>query len=456
MNGAGRITMIKAIAVFLSQAVFLFPAFTQKENGILQPGAKVSVISDTMPGGPKEMDMSVMSHSLSLNLPMNRNGSGTSWQPDASPMYGYMVHAGKWMFMFHGNFFIRYNKQDIGEVGSRGGEKWDTPNMLMSMGQTRIGQNGLFLFNAMFSLDALTMGGYGYPLLFQTGESWQGKPLVDRQHPHDLFSELSFSYSHAFSRQSDLYIYLGYPGEPALGPVAFMHRLSAMDNPDAPIGHHWADATHITFGVATIGFRFGKLKLEASSFTGREPDENRYNFDQPKFDSWSGRLSFNPDDNWSLQVSHGFIRSPEALRPDENVNRTTASAAYLLSFATEKYFSSMALWGLNAQKNTDGSNNLLLENALRLDRFVGYLRIEWVQKSREELNLDESVYGTGTLFPLTAITLGAGYDLFRFGNLRIMGGGQLSLSHPDPRLTPLYGNNPISGEIYIRLYPGLM
>ena len=126
-------------------------------------------------------------------------------------------------------------------------------------------------------------GGKGYPLLFQTGETYKGEPLIDRQHPHDLFSELSLSYSHAFTKNVDAFVYVGYPGEPALGPVTFMHRPSALDNPNSPISHHWVDATHITFGVATIGIRVGKFKIEGSSFTGREPDEDRYNFDKAKF-----------------------------------------------------------------------------------------------------------------------------------------------------------------------------
>jgi hypothetical protein len=55
-----------------------------------------------------DSSMVPMTHSYSLNLPMNRNGSGTGWLPDASPMYGYMVHTKKWMYMFHGNIVLRY------------------------------------------------------------------------------------------------------------------------------------------------------------------------------------------------------------------------------------------------------------------------------------------------------------------------------------------------------------
>ncbi|HQS33933.1 MAG TPA: hypothetical protein PLC18_00885 [Sediminibacterium sp.] len=402
------------------------------------------------------IDIPPMSHSYSLNLPMSRNGSGTAWLPDASPMYGIMVHSKKWMYMFHGNIAPRYTKQDLGNKGSRGDEAFDAPNWFMAMGQRKVGQKGLFHFSAMLSLDRLTEGGGGYPLLFQSGESWQNEPLVDHQHPHDLFSELSVGYTYAFSKQSDLSIYVGYPGEPALGSVAFMHRPSALSNPDAPISHHWNDGTHITFGVATIGYRYDKFKIEASSFTGREPNENRYNFDKPRFDSYSGRLSFNPSKNWSLQVSQGWIKSPEALHSEEDITRTTASAIYSLSFGEEKSLNATALWGLNKSKGADGENAALLEATLRLQRLALYTRYEWTQKSAEELDLNPVTYGDRSVFPVNALTLGLNYDLFSIGKFRVAGGGQLIGYYADNRLDNLYGKNPMSGQVFLRIYPSLM
>jgi len=398
-----------------------------------------------------------MSHAFSPNLPMSRNGSGTAWSPDASPMYGYMVHSAGWMFMFHGDIFPRYNRQDIFNKGSRGGEKWDAPDMIMAMGQRRVGMGGLIHLQVMLSTDAMIAGGSGYPLLFQTGESWKGRPLVDRQHPHDLFSELSVSYAQALSKKADMFVYLGYPGEPALGPVTFMHRASGEFMPDAPVGHHWEDATHITFGVATLGVRYGQFKLEGSSFTGREPDENRYNFDRPRFNSWSGRLSFNPDEHWALQVSHGFIKSPEELRPEEDVHRTTASATYVQAWRQNDYLAVTALWGLNKSMAQARSNAALLESTLRLGRWALYARYEWVEKSVEELDLDETVFGTpDRLFGLNTGTVGAGYDLFHIGHLVIAGGGQISLNRPASVLQGLYGAWPLGGEVYLHIYPGRM
>jgi len=413
--------------------------------------------------GMKGMDMSgdttskmQMNSGYSLNLPMNRDGSGTAWLPDASPMYGIMLHSGQWMYMLHGNIAPRFTTQDFTNKGSRGADKFDAPNWFMAMGQRQIGQKGLFHFNVMLSADRFTEGGNGYPLLFQTGESWKNIPLVDRQHPHDLFSELAASYSYSFNKKTDLSFYVGYPGEPALGSTAFMHRPSALSNPDAPIGHHWNDGTHITFGVATLGLRLDKFKIEGSSFTGREPDENRLDFDKPRFDSWSGRLSYNPTQNWALEVSHSFIKSPEWLHPDENVNRTIASAIYSKVINPNQLFNATVLWGLNKYKGHGGENTALLEASYRLGKLELYTRYEFVQKSREELNLNENLYGENTLFPVNALTLGLNYDLFYIGKFRVAAGGQLSAYHADNRLDNLYGKNPYAGEVFLRIYPGLM
>jgi hypothetical protein len=420
---------------------------------------KMDTMRDSSMGYHKPgMQNMSMPSAFSLNLPMARNGSGTSWLPDATPMYGYMVHSNGWMFMFHGDIFPRYNHQDLANKGSRGGDKWDAPDMLMAMGQRKIGNNGLFHFNLMLSTDAIIAGGSGYPLLFQTGESWHGQPLVDRQHPHDLFSEVSVSYAQALSKKADVFVYLGYPGEPALGPVTFMHRPSGMFMPDAPISHHWADATHITFGVATLGIHYGQFKLEGSSFTGREPNEERYGFDKPRFDSWSSRLSFNPGQNWALQVSHGYIKSPEALRPDENVNRNTASATYTTPLASpwfRSWFAATALWGQNKSAGQPPSNSALLEATLKLNKWAFYARGEWVQKSVEELNLSSEGYGPDDrLFKIGTATVGTAYDLFSFAHLTVAGGGQLSLYKTQHSLRGLYGTTPLAGELYLHIYPG--
>ena len=396
-----------------------------------------------------------MSHGFSLHLPMSRNGSGTGWLPDASPMYGKMFHSKNWMYMMHGNAFLRYNNQDFTNEGFRGDDEFDAPHWMMFMGQRNAGGNSLFHFSAMVSLDALTGGNDGYPLLFQSGEAYQGQPLVDRQHPHDFFSELSVSYAYSFSEATDVFLYLAYPGEPALGPVAFMHRPSALPNPDAPLSHHWTDATHITFGVATVGVRVGKFKIEGSSFTGREPDEKRYDFDQPRFDSWSGRLSYNPTRYLALQFSHGYLHHPEELHP-ENIGRTTASAIYSYAFANKSWVNTTLVWGMNKSKGHEGENAFLMEASWIRKKLTLHGRYEFVQKSAQELVLDEATYNKNTVFPVHAITFGFNYDLLQWGAAKLSAGSQYALYQSSERLEALYGKKPMAFQIYLRLSPGLM
>lgn len=399
-----------------------------------------------------------MSHSFSRNLSMNRNGSGTGWLPDAAPMFGYMIHSKKWMYMLHGNVFLRYTNQDISNKGSRGGSKFDAPNWFMGMGQRNVGTRGLFRFSAMLSLDPWTVGGGGYPLLFQSGETWQGKPLVDKQHPHDLFSELSVGYTHAFTKDIDAFVYLGFPGEPAFGPVAFMHRPSSMYNPDAPIGHHWQDATHITFGVSTLGFRYRNFKLEGSNFTGREPNENRYGFDRPRFDSWSARLSYNPTPELALQVSQAWVKDVHELGPREDVNKTTASATHAKHLGERNFLNTTLLWGYNkAVKGHHGAqHSALLESALTAGTTAVYGKYEWVEKSAEELLLNEETYGHDAVFNVNSFTLGVNQNLFKLANTNVAIGVQGTWYGVDKQLQSLYGKNPLAFQTYIRLYPGLM
>jgi hypothetical protein len=451
------------ILVFIALA---FPAIAQHEHhehnqapaDTTKAKSEHVMSHDHMTDGMSEhsMDSSAvpMSHAFSLNLPMNRNGSGTGWLPDASPMYGYMLHSKKWMYMIHGNIFIRYNSQDIDNKGNRGDAKVDAPNWFMAMGQRRVGQKGLFHFNTMFSLDPL-FGGEGYPLLFQTGETFKGKPLVDRQHPHNLFSELSVAYTQSFTKDIDAFIYLGYPGEPALGPVAFMHRPSSLNIPDSPLGHHWQDATHITFGVATLGFRYKIFKVDGSFFTGREPGEARYGFDKPKFDSYSYRLTINPLKTLSAQVSRAFIKSPETVEPDENVKRTTASVIHSQPLTGDNhYLTSTFVWGYNDSGEDHRETSFTLESNLQLDRFALYGRYENIEKSAGELQLN--TFEDHDLFRINALTLGLNYTILRQWNTNLALGAQGTFYAADQRLDPIYGNNPKSLEIYLRVNPGLM
>jgi hypothetical protein len=283
---------------------------------------------------PKEepVDHSKMDHGpsddaviiASLVPPLPAEGSGTSRLPgNEGGMHGLHLNAGDdWMVMAHGYAWGVYTNQS----GPRGDDKAYVQSMAMLSAERQF-DGGRFQIKSMLSLEPL-MSNRGYPNLFATGETAGGEPLVDRQHPHDLFMELAARIDIDIAESTSLFLYGGPVGEPALGPSAFMHRGSAKLNPEAPITHHWFDSSHITYGVGTAGISTRQFQLEGSIFTGQEPDERRWNIEKPRFDSWSVRATFNPSSSWSLQASTGRLKQPEAFHPGEDEQRTTASVNY--------------------------------------------------------------------------------------------------------------------------------
>jgi len=368
--------------------------------------------------------------------PATREASGTSWQPDAAPHSGIHATYGDWSMMTHGFANLIYDRQG----GPRGDSKTFSTSMLMMMGQREAGEGGTLGARAMISADPL-MGKTGYPLLLQTGEAANGQPLIDRQHPHDLFMELALSYSHKLSDTSSAFVYGGLPGEPALGPPAFMHRFSGEDNPEAPISHHWLDSTHITYGVVTLGYIQGAVKLEGSAFRGREPDENRYDIETGKLDSWSTRLSWNAARQWALQASYGRIKSPEELHPDVNVDRTTASVIYQGSI-TQTTFA----WGRNVPNHGSATDAYLLESSLRTRDHTFFARAEHAEKNELFPPDDpraEEIHRVGKL------SLGYVYDIPN-EHYKVGFGGLVSFYRLPAELKGVYGD-PTSFMLFTRV-----
>ena len=389
-----------------------------------------------------------MQSSVNVADPMNRESSGTSWIPDSSPMYGRMFMFGDDMLMLHGAIFPRYTNVTT----RRGDDRIDAPNWIMAMYSHPFSDTTQIGGRLMMSLDPLTEGGRGYPLLLQSGESWHDRPLHDRQHPHDLFDELSFSLSQKLSDDLSGYLYFGYPGEPAIGPPTFMHRPSAMDDPDAPIGHHWQDSTHVTFGVATAGLQWRTLKIEGSIFTGREPDEHRYDFDRPRFDSVSGRISWNPTPDLALQVSHAYIESPEALEPDVNRHRTTASLIYNKVLGPDSNWATSLVWGQNDDTHEGKTESVLIETNYQRERDTIYARWERVEKSGHELVLARG--DLNEIFPVNAVSIGYVRDLSHGNKIDIGLGGQFTIDFWPGELDRYYGSGPGYGfEVFLRIRP---
>ena len=387
-----------------------------------------------------------------LGVSMDRGGSGTTWMPDAVSLPSRHFMVGGWDMMLHGFAFGQFDKQG----GDRGGSQVGSLNWMMFMASHEL-FGGRVQPRTMLSLDPWTVTPHGYPLLLQTGETFRGQPLHDRQHPHDFWMELGATYERAVSKTLGFELYAAPSGEPALGPVAFMHRPSAMDNPSAPLGHHWQDATHVSFGVLTAGIFSHSWKLEGSVFNGREPDENRWDFDPIKLDSYSGRLTVNPTANWALSASYGFLKSPETHDPTESIHRITASAMYGSPLGTDGQWATTFVYGANKTPSLNLSSSTLLESEAILDKKnTVFGRAEWVQKSAADLVLDVSPFSfpADREFGTGAATLGYIREVAGLSGATIGLGVSGTLNVVPSALRAAYGSTtPVGGFLFVRLRP---
>ena len=392
---------------------------------------------------PAPMAMPGMSHGMTSAIgayPMSRDGSGTSWEPDASPHEGVHAMAGGWMTMSHALINLVYDKQD----GPRGGDKAYVSGMIMTMAQRPLG-DGVLGLKAMLSPDPV-MGKSGYPLLLASGETADGRTaLIDRQHPHDLFMELSASYSRPIDAKSSFYVYAGLPGEPAFGPPAFMHRTSTLDSPEAPIGHHWLDSTHITYGVLTGGYVRGDWKVEASVFRGREPDQHRWDIETGALDSQAARLSWNPTPNLALQASWAWIKSPEQLEPGIDEQRFSASALYTLTFGEGGVWATTLAAGRKDRTPGPALWAGLAETAVMPDD-------HWTLFARAE-RVEQDELGGGPISTVGKLSAGMIYDVRIAPHLKVGLGGLVSGFDIPVPLKAIYGD-PQAGMVFLRFKLG--
>jgi len=364
-------------------------------------------------------------------------GSGTSLNPLAWPMPMLMQRKGSWSLDYMGEAFL----VDTQQSGPRGGDKLYSTNWGMASAQHSLGQ-GKLMFDAMLSLEPATVTNRSYPLLFQTGESAYGRPLMDAQHPHDFVMALGAHYVLPLGEYALLHFYYAGIGDPALGPVAFPHRASASELPQATLGHHWEDSTHIAANVATVGVKYRWIRLEASGFHGAEPNENRWNIDWGPMDSYSGRLSVFPSKNWMAQISAGRLTKPEALEPGDVV-RTTASIHYTRVRFNGEAWSTSFIWGRNHKIATKSDTDAwLLETVFPTtgkDILTG--RFEVVDK--DELFPEA--------FRVKAITGGYTRDLSTRSNLETGIGANVTGYAIPAAIQPAYGGHPWGVSVYFRV-----
>jgi hypothetical protein len=384
-------------------------------------------------------------------------GSGTSVNPQSWPMPMLMPKLGSWNFMIMGQGFL----VDTQQSGPRGRDKFYSPNWAMVSAQHRLGRGSVML-QSMLSLDPATVTDRRYPLLFQTGETAYGKALTDAQHPHDFFMGLGINYARPMGEDTILHFYYAPVGDPALGPVAFPHRASAFELPQATLGHHWQDSTHIANNVATVAVKHKWLRLEASGFYGTEPNEGRWNIDWGPMNSFSGRVSVFPAKNWMAQFSMGRLTEPE--RPISgghaeshgDVVRTTASLHYTRPTGSGNAWSTSLIWGRNhsidSKRDTDAYTVETLYPITRKDFFTA--RVERVGKDElfaNDHDLEHQLALTaGSVFQIQAYTAGYTRDIGTFRNLETGIGANATAYAIPSAIQPYYGDHPWGVNFFLR------
>jgi hypothetical protein len=447
-----RIFGIALMAVFISpKAAFAQDHdHSQMDHSQSAPPPKEEAMDPNMPGmdhskmDDKDQELEVPA-AWYLARPFKTEGSGTSRLPgNEGAMHGlHLMPGDDWMVMLHGYANTVYTNQG----GPRGDKGVFVQSMAMISAEKDFGGARLQL-KSMLSLEPL-IDAKGYPNLFATGETAGGQPLVDRQHPHDLFMELAARVDVDISDNASVFLYGGPVGEPALGPSAFMHRGSAKLNPEAPITHHWFDSTHITYGVLTAGIATSQFQIEASAFRGQEPDERRWNIETPKLDSWSVRATWNPSPKWALQASTGRLKQPEASHPGEDEQRTTASVNY----ANGKGLTAMAAFSAKKRLPGDTSTAWLAEANWNIsDHHTIFGRVENV--SNDELFPDELSPLHDQAFRVSKFQAGYAYRMPLTGPLNLALGGTVSAFAKPAALDTAYGKNPVGFTVFAKFSLG--
>lgn len=466
-----RSAMLTRLSLGTALAMLAAPALAQHaghQMPVPAPAPSPSAEASDHPSvDHSQMDHSQMDHSQMNHSQMNHEsmghaaaghageGSGTARLPMNETMsHGAMIGlGGDASLMLHGYVWPVYTHQ----TGPRGDDKFYAQSMAMATVSAPF-EGGKFTARTMLSLEPL-MRHDGYPNLFATGEVAYGEPLVDRQHPHDFVMELTGRLDVDVAQGTTAFLYGGPVGEPALGPSAFMHRASARYNPEAPVTHHWFDATHIVYGVVTAGISAPRWQIEASAFRGREPDEFRWNIEPPKLDSWSVRASFAPSSSWWVQASYGQLHSPEELHPDENENRTTASVHYnggeglsaMLAFSNKQH---------SEDHSAPGGGD---HPAEALTAWLG--EVNWdIDRHHTLFGRIENV-ANAELFPASASPLHdrafrvskfqAGYAYrIPLGPLDLALGGSVAAFAKPAALDPYYGSKPMGYTLFARFSLG--
>ena len=381
-------------------------------------------------------------------LSESRTASGTAWIPDADVVPGWHVAAGSWTLMGHGAAFLQY----VQTLGTRGNYQLGLANWVMLMA-ARPAPGGRVRLRFMTTLEPFTLPDGGYPQLLQVAHEYRGAPATDRQHPHELFAEISAAYDWATTEALGVSVYGAVVGEPALGPVAYNHRPGSAHDPTAPLAHVAQDYTHESLGVVTIGAFGRRARLEASLFNGSHPDEDHANLDLQggQLDAVSGRLTWAP--STALTASAWWAALPAQTGEHAHEAEQRFGAAVLLAKPRSgRAWSTTFVYGAVAPEGDEVRHTALIESSLDLSPAQAIFgRVEFVQRTAEELALTGSV---PERMNLMALSIGSARRLWRSRAVDAAVGARVTANLIPAALEPFYGSPmPFALLVYLRVAP---
>ncbi|HYG80841.1 MAG TPA: hypothetical protein VD861_10655, partial [Pyrinomonadaceae bacterium] len=153
--------------------------------------------------------------------------------------------------------------------------------------------------------------------------------------------------------------------------------------------------------------------------------------------------------------------NPEALEPGD-VRRMTASVSYNRRLKHGNWATTF-IWGRNAEGHTADIvplNGYMAESTLNfLEKNYAYTRLELVDKVGL-VGHDEAdrlgILDHHATFRVGAYTFGAARDLWDTEKFSLALGGDLTFYSKPDALDPVYGNNPVSYKLFLRLRPRKM
>ncbi len=383
--------------------------------------------------------------------PLAHLGAMEVWDEDMQMAMPFpMAHMPMTMLMLHGYGFF----EGITEEGARGRTDFSGPNMFMSDLGTSLGDTQYLNLDLMLTTDLWLVPKAGTPELLQIGETQaNGQPFIDAQHPHSspiMGLTLSDTIAIDSDDKSNLKLFVAPRGESTDGPIAFMHRITGMVNPDVPLGHHVGqDVGHISSTVIGESLKLGGFHLEASTFNGTEPDPTQVNLPIATPNSYAFRAIQEISPEAMAMASYASVNDPEPGIVHEN-RYSTSFYTHLPLSGDWTWHNTLVYGGITNMDHAAFLNSTLEEFALMTRKMALFGRVEILQRTPNELAIP-GLSNPNTGQWVAALTLGYTHRVAYWDGWELRAGASVTNDQLPSDYQPTYSGNPFTYKVFFQL-----